>query len=35
LPRIELRGNSQAAEEDTVLDVMDFVSGWPSPHMRS
>ena len=21
-------------DEDTVLDVMDFVTGWSSPHMR-
>lgn len=32
--RIELRGNGRAAEEDVVLDVMDFVSGWSSPHMQ-
>ena len=32
--RLELRGNGQAAEEDTVLDVMDFVSGWSSPQMQ-
>lgn len=32
--RIELRGNGRAAEEDTVLEVMDFVSGWSSPHVQ-
>ena len=32
--RLELRGSDQAAEEDAVLDVMDFVSGWSSPHMK-
>jgi hypothetical protein len=33
--RIELRGSGRASEEDVVLDVMDFVSGWSSPHMRA
>jgi hypothetical protein len=32
--RIELRGNGRSDEEDVVLDVMDFVSGWSSPHMQ-
>jgi hypothetical protein len=32
--RIELRGSERKAAEDTVLDVMDFVAGWSSPHMR-
>jgi hypothetical protein len=32
--RIELRGNGRSDEEDIVLDVMDFVSGWSSPHMQ-
>jgi hypothetical protein len=32
--RIELRGSGRAEEEDVVLDVMDFVSGWASPHVR-
>lgn len=32
--RIELRGSERVEEEDVVLDVMDFVSGWASPHVR-
>jgi hypothetical protein len=32
--RIELRGSGREAAEDVVLDVMDFVSGWSSPHMQ-
>lgn len=32
--RIELRGSDREAEEDVLLDVMDFVSGWSSPHMQ-
>jgi hypothetical protein len=35
--RIELRGGGRFDEEDVVdvvLDAMDFVSGWSSPHMR-
>ena len=32
--RIELRGSERGDEEDVVLDVMDFVSGWSSPHMQ-
>ncbi len=34
LLRIELRGNGRAVDEDVMLDVMDFVSGWSSPHMQ-
>jgi len=25
---------SNEAEEDIILDVMDFITGWCSPHMR-
>ena len=32
--RIELRGGGRSDQEDVVLDVMDFVSGWSSPHMQ-
>jgi hypothetical protein len=32
--RIDLRGGGQEAAEDVVLEVLDFVSGWSSPHMR-
>ncbi len=32
--RIELRGNDRSDHEDVVLDVMDFVSGWSSPHIQ-
>jgi hypothetical protein len=32
--RIELRGVGREDAEDVVLDVMDFVSGWSSPHMQ-
>jgi hypothetical protein len=32
--RIELRGGGRSEQEDVVLDVMDFVSGWSSPHMQ-
>lgn len=32
--RIELRGGGRSNQEDVVLDVMDFVSGWSSPHMQ-
>lgn len=32
--RIELRGSGRGGEEDVVLDVMDFVSGWSSPHTQ-
>lgn len=32
--RIELRGGGRSDQEDVVLDVMDFVTGWSSPHMQ-
>lgn len=32
--RIELRGSGREQDEDVALDVMDFVSGWSSPHVR-
>jgi hypothetical protein len=32
--RIELRGSRREQDEDVVLDVMDFVSGWSSLHLR-
>jgi hypothetical protein len=32
--RIEPRGGGREAAEEVVLDVMDFVSGWSSPHMQ-
>lgn len=32
--RIELRGGGRFDQEDVALEVMDFVSGWLSPHMR-
>ncbi len=32
--RLELRGGEKPENEDVVLDVMDFVSGWSSPHMK-
>jgi hypothetical protein len=32
--RIELRGSGRGDEGGVVLDVMDFVSGWSSPHMQ-
>jgi len=32
--RRELRRRHRERDEDVVLDVMDFVSGWASPHMR-
>jgi hypothetical protein len=32
--RLELREEGQSEIEDVVLDVMDFVTGWSSPHMR-
>jgi len=31
--RVELR-RDDPEREDVVLDVMDFVEGWASPHMR-
>jgi hypothetical protein len=32
--RSELRDEGLTEAEDTVLEVMDFVTGWCSPHMR-
>ena len=32
--RLELRAEGRAQDEDVVTDVMDFVGGWCSPHMR-
>lgn len=32
--RDQLRRKHREADEDVVLDVMDFVSGWCSPHAR-
>jgi hypothetical protein len=32
--RSDLRVSVRADEEDIVLEVMDFLSGWSSPHMR-
>ncbi|MBA3866278.1 MAG: hypothetical protein H0X42_08020 [Solirubrobacterales bacterium] len=32
--RIELRGGHREQDEDVVLEVMDFVTGWSSPHLR-
>jgi hypothetical protein len=32
--RQRLRTDSREEEEDAIMDVMDFVSGWCSPHMR-
>jgi len=32
--RSELRAEGREDDEDVVLDVMDFVTGWSSPHMR-
>jgi hypothetical protein len=32
--RLELRGGEKPEDEDVVLDVMDFVTGWSSPHMK-
>jgi hypothetical protein len=29
-----LRHDGRTADEDVVLDVMDFVVGWCSPHMK-
>jgi hypothetical protein len=31
---LELRAAGRDAEEDVVTDVLDFVVGWSSPHMR-
>ena len=32
--KLELRYEGRGDLEDIVLEVMDFVSGWSSPHMR-
>ena len=32
--RSELRTAGREQDEDTVLEVMDFLTGWCSPHMR-
>lgn len=32
--RLDLRRAGQEAEEDAVMDVMDFLTGWCSPHRR-
>jgi len=32
--RARLRMDGMDAQEDAVLEVMDFVTGWCSPHMR-
>jgi hypothetical protein len=32
--RAELRDREEEAREDAVMDVMDFLYGWCSPHMR-
>lgn len=32
--RAVLREAGRDQEEDTVLDVLDFVAGWTSPHMK-
>jgi hypothetical protein len=32
--RQRLRQAGREAEEDAVMDVMDFVTGWCSPHMK-
>jgi hypothetical protein len=32
--RMSLRQTGAAEAEDVVLDVMDFVVGWASPHMK-
>jgi hypothetical protein len=29
-----LRASGRDADEDVVLDVMDFLTGWCSPHMK-
>jgi hypothetical protein len=30
----QLRDSGREAEEDAVLDVLDFLTGWCSPHMK-
>lgn len=32
--RQELRTAARADDEDAVMDAMDFVTGWCSPHMK-
>ena len=32
--RVTLQHEARDAEEDVVLEVMDFLTGWCSPHMR-
>lgn len=32
--RQQLRKDGRADDEDAVMDVMDFINGWCSPHMR-
>ncbi len=32
--RQRLRQESREADEDAVMDVMDFLTGWCSPHMK-
>ncbi len=32
--RARLQAENRAADEDAVLDAMDFVTGWCGPHMR-
>ncbi len=32
--RRELRRRHRERDEDVVLDVMDFLTGWSSPHLR-
>jgi len=32
--RADLRASGREDDEDVVLEVMDFLTGWSSPHMR-
>jgi hypothetical protein len=32
--RSQLRNADREADEDAVMDVMDFIIGWCSPHMK-
>lgn len=32
--RQELRDAGREVDEDAIMDVMDFLTGWCSPHMR-
>ena len=32
--RLDLRRSGEETEEDAVMDVMDFLTGWCSPHQR-